>query len=103
MGPEVDTELNDRSCTDFYNYFLLDRGLQDVVRKDNPEVDTFGYCSRAWIFALLLFMGILMIFALIAFVLLVVGLIIRFREDRGYDPIELEVRAQGSRFGDYDY
>jgi len=42
-------------CTKYYNYFRFDPQIRDNDRFDNPEVTTFGYCSRAWVVALYLF------------------------------------------------
>eukprot|EP01012_Entosiphon_sulcatum_P009052 TRINITY_DN14_c1_g1_i1.p1 TRINITY_DN14_c1_g1~~TRINITY_DN14_c1_g1_i1.p1 ORF type:complete len:687 (+),score=131.05 TRINITY_DN14_c1_g1_i1:903-2963(+) len=90
-----------RYCTDFYDFFRNDPALRDTERHDNPLVVTFGYCSRAWTYALLMFEGITLIWTGVLFFLAVISLVLRFKDDRGYDPIELEVRGQGSKIGSY--
>jgi len=80
-----------QTCTTFYDYFILDRDLLDGWRIDNPEIVTFGYCSRAYVIALLYFEAFVALFVLLQFVLSMLALIVRFRKQR-FDPIELEVR-----------
>eukprot|EP01012_Entosiphon_sulcatum_P045892 TRINITY_DN613_c0_g1_i1.p1 TRINITY_DN613_c0_g1~~TRINITY_DN613_c0_g1_i1.p1 ORF type:complete len:735 (-),score=150.86 TRINITY_DN613_c0_g1_i1:53-2230(-) len=83
-----------RYCTNYYNYFLPDPALHDYDRWDNPQVPTFGYCARSWIFALLIIEGFLLMLTLVNFVVSLLALILRFKEDQAFDPIELEVRGQ---------
>jgi len=91
-------------CTNYYDYFMIDPAMRDYDRYDNPIVKTFGYCSRGWITALLIFEGILLILTLVAFALVTMALILRLKEDHGYDPIELEVRGTGTAaLGDLGY
>lgn len=80
-----------QACTTFYDYFFLDTNLLDIGRTDNPEIVTFGYCSRAYVIALLYFEAFVALFVLLQFVLAMLALIVRFRKTR-FDPIELEVR-----------
>jgi len=81
-----------RRCVRFYNYFVVDPALYDFARIDNPEIVTFGYCSRAWIIGLLYIEGLIILFLLVTFILAVLALIVRFRKLR-FEPIELEVRG----------
>jgi cell division protein FtsW (lipid II flippase) len=80
-------------CVIYYGYFILDPLLQDENRFNNPEVTTFGYCTRGWITALLVLAGVLWASLVFLFALLVLALILRFRKDRSA-PIELEVRPE---------
>lgn len=80
-------------CVRYYNYFLYDPLLQDQTRFNNPNVPTFGYCTRGWITALLVLAGVLWASLVFLFALLVLALILRFRKDRSA-PIELEVRPE---------
>jgi hypothetical protein len=81
-----------RRCITFYNYFVVDPQLYDFARIDNPEIVTFGYCSRAWIIGQIYIEGLIILFLLVTFILAVLALIVRFRKLR-FDPIELEVRG----------
>jgi len=81
-------------CTNYYDYFLLDPQIRDVDRFDNAIVTTFGYCDRGWVTGLLILEGFLILFTLCNFVIACLALILRIKEDQGYDPIELEVRGQ---------
>jgi hypothetical protein len=80
------------ACTTFYDYFRSDLALVDLDRSDFRERTTFGYCSRAFIIALLFFEGFVAIFVLLQLVIAMLALIVRFRKQR-FDPIELEVMA----------
>eukprot|EP00998_Keelungia_sp_KM082_P000431 NODE_10504_length_485_cov_35.229050_g10481_i0.p2 GENE.NODE_10504_length_485_cov_35.229050_g10481_i0~~NODE_10504_length_485_cov_35.229050_g10481_i0.p2 ORF type:complete len:119 (-),score=44.92 NODE_10504_length_485_cov_35.229050_g10481_i0:128-457(-) len=75
-------------CTTFYDYFRLDQQLLDN-RFDNPQVTTFGYCSRGWTIAVTLFGAVLLATLVFLFLLALLGLISRFTKQ----PIELEVVA----------
>jgi hypothetical protein len=81
-----------RYCTGFYNYFGLDPQLQDLDRNDNPHVYTFGYCSRGWTLALLVFAAILAILVVLLFVLAILARLLRFKRIEEFEPIELELR-----------
>jgi len=94
MYHDIPNVLAFQYCSNYYNYFMFDPARRDVVRNDNPAVPAFGYCSRSWVFALLMFEGFLLLLTLVNFIVSVLALILRFKEDRGYDPIELEVRGQ---------
>eukprot|EP00999_Lentomonas_sp_LEN2_P003109 NODE_95_length_2339_cov_140.324593_g74_i0.p1 GENE.NODE_95_length_2339_cov_140.324593_g74_i0~~NODE_95_length_2339_cov_140.324593_g74_i0.p1 ORF type:complete len:725 (+),score=202.27 NODE_95_length_2339_cov_140.324593_g74_i0:58-2232(+) len=87
------------SCTKFYDYFMLDTQLTSYGY-DNPMDTTFGLCSRSWTLFLLFVAGFLVIFLLLAFILSMLALIVRFRKQR-FEPIELEVR--GVQPGDEDF
>jgi hypothetical protein len=65
-----------RYCTNYYRYFRFDPQLRDA-RIDNPEVTTFGYCSRAWVLALYLFEAAAMNLAILQFFLALLCLAIR--------------------------
>jgi hypothetical protein len=81
-----------RYCVGFYDYFLLDQQLQDLDRQDNPHVFTFGYCSRGWTLALLVFSAILAILVVLLFVLAILARLLRFKRIEDFEPIELELR-----------
>jgi hypothetical protein len=68
-------------CTNFYDYFLLDPTLRDVERYDNSAISTFGYCSRGWSTALMIFSFFLMTGLLIQIILVLLGLFFRFHSD----------------------
>jgi hypothetical protein len=93
MWRSLDSVLNKRYCTSWYDYFAIDFQLRDDDRHYNPSVVTYGYCSRGWVTALLIFEGLVLILTLLQFVLSLVALVLRFAEERSYDPIELEVRG----------
>jgi hypothetical protein len=80
------------ACTTFYDYFRTDLTLLDLDRRDFVQRNTFGYCSRAFVIALLFFEGFVAIFVLLQLVIAMLALIVRFRKQR-FDPIELEVMA----------
>eukprot|EP00996_Jenningsia_fusiforme_P002921 NODE_372_length_2345_cov_328.465592_g347_i0.p1 GENE.NODE_372_length_2345_cov_328.465592_g347_i0~~NODE_372_length_2345_cov_328.465592_g347_i0.p1 ORF type:complete len:732 (-),score=115.30 NODE_372_length_2345_cov_328.465592_g347_i0:95-2290(-) len=82
-----------RYCTSFYDYFSVDFQLRDYNRDYNPDRVTFGYCSRGWVTALLIFQALVLMLTLVQFVLTMIALILRFAEERSFDPIELEVRG----------
>lgn len=84
--------LQTRACVTFYDYFVVDQSLLDLDRRDLAENTTFGYCSRAYVIALLFFEGIASIFVLLQFVVALLAIIVRFRKQK-FDPIELEVMA----------
>eukprot|EP01004_Peranema_trichophorum_P007635 NODE_640_length_2511_cov_107.408710_g422_i1.p1 GENE.NODE_640_length_2511_cov_107.408710_g422_i1~~NODE_640_length_2511_cov_107.408710_g422_i1.p1 ORF type:complete len:241 (+),score=34.26 NODE_640_length_2511_cov_107.408710_g422_i1:1693-2415(+) len=82
--------VEDNYCTSFYDWFKLDPLLRDLDRMDNPEITTFGYCSRGWTNALWFFAGLAMIGTIIQFILDLLGLFFRFHHDK----IELEVHEE---------
>jgi len=84
--------LSIASCTTFYDYFTVDQSLLDLDRRDLKENVTFGYCSRAYIIALLFFEGFASIFVLLQLIVALLAIIVRFRKQK-FDPIELEVMA----------
>jgi hypothetical protein len=90
--PSVNGIRAQQYCTNFYGYFAYDPALYDY-RYTNPAKPTFGYCGDGWITALLIFEGIVLLLALVQFVLALIAFILRFKEERSYDPIELEVRG----------
>eukprot|EP00997_Jenningsia_sp_PLL12_P010585 NODE_7899_length_433_cov_367.606771_g7040_i0.p1 GENE.NODE_7899_length_433_cov_367.606771_g7040_i0~~NODE_7899_length_433_cov_367.606771_g7040_i0.p1 ORF type:complete len:78 (+),score=15.92 NODE_7899_length_433_cov_367.606771_g7040_i0:42-275(+) len=67
--------------------------MGDRERYQNVDRLTFGYCSRGWVTALLVFEGLVLILTMFQFVLALVAFILRFREERSSEPIELEVRG----------
>lgn len=78
-------------CTTYFNYFQFDSGLRDLQRFDNPYVNTFGYCSRAFVTALLLLGGGLMAGLLVQLVLVMFGVFFRFIESTSNMEVQLEV------------
>jgi hypothetical protein len=66
-------------CTNYYDYFLYDSNLRDLARYDNPEILTFGYCSRGWVTALIFFGFCVMFGVLIQLILSLVAVFFRFR------------------------
>jgi hypothetical protein len=64
------------NCVKYYRYFAWDPNVRDT-RFDNPEVTTFGYCSRAWTVALYLFEGAVLDLVLLQMVLQILCLISR--------------------------
>jgi hypothetical protein len=80
-------------CATYYDYFMKDPQLQDF-RRDNIKVPSFGYCGHGWITALYIFEGFTLMLTLIQFVLDLIAYILRFKEQRSYEPIELEVRGE---------
>jgi hypothetical protein len=85
---------DNRFCVRYYDYFAFDYNVQDFLRFDNPVVTTFGYCSRGWTFALLMFTGFMIIFLILTLALLLMVALQRWRKDI-YEPIELEIRDAG--------
>eukprot|EP00997_Jenningsia_sp_PLL12_P002718 NODE_147_length_2365_cov_63.015544_g128_i0.p1 GENE.NODE_147_length_2365_cov_63.015544_g128_i0~~NODE_147_length_2365_cov_63.015544_g128_i0.p1 ORF type:complete len:543 (+),score=141.36 NODE_147_length_2365_cov_63.015544_g128_i0:536-2164(+) len=77
-------------CTNFYDWFKYDTMLRDLDRWDNPEITTFGYCSRGWVTALLFFAGFAIICVMLQLVLDLLGLFFRFHHDK----VELEVHEE---------
>eukprot|EP00995_Heteronema_vittatum_P008667 NODE_38_length_2346_cov_874.875490_g33_i0.p1 GENE.NODE_38_length_2346_cov_874.875490_g33_i0~~NODE_38_length_2346_cov_874.875490_g33_i0.p1 ORF type:complete len:745 (-),score=260.26 NODE_38_length_2346_cov_874.875490_g33_i0:112-2241(-) len=67
-----------RSCTQYYDWFELDAQARDVDRVDNPEILTFGYCTRGWVTALLFFAGFAMIGLLVQATVTLLGCFFRF-------------------------
>lgn len=81
-----------RYCTTWYDYFAIDSQMVDE-RWYNMDRVTYGYCSRGWVTALLIFEMLVLLLTLVQFVLCFIALILRFAEERSLDPIELEVHA----------
>jgi len=48
-------DRNRTECTGFYDYFQQDPNIHDFERQLNPTKTTFGFCTRAWMTALLIF------------------------------------------------
>jgi hypothetical protein len=86
------TQVNDIEnwCVDFYDYFRYDATLRDEQRLHNPVVTTFGYCSRGWVFALLIMEGFITLSLFLLLLLGLIALVLRFRK-MAFDPIELEI------------
>jgi hypothetical protein len=86
------SQVNDATnwCVNFYNYFRYDPALRDGQRLHNPVVTTFGYCSRGWVFALLIMEGFITICLFLLLLLGLLALLLRFRK-MAFDPIELEI------------
>jgi cell division protein FtsW (lipid II flippase) len=85
-------DVQDRQyCTRYYKYFLFDPQIRDSDRFDNPEVTTFGYCSRAWVVALYLFEAAAMNLMIVQFFLALLSLAIRFHKSHHRDPMQAEV------------
>jgi hypothetical protein len=90
--PNLPTIQAQRYCSEYYDYFSYDPQMYDY-RRTNPAKLTFGYCGDGWITALLIFEGIVLMLVLVQFVLDLIAFVLRFKEERSYDPIELEVRG----------
>lgn len=90
----VDTSF----CTNFYDYFNLDRVARDTTRFDNPDINTFGYCKRGWIAFLLIFEGILIVAFVLLFVVSLISLLLRFRKAVNLAPITLEILKEDAPF-----
>jgi len=88
----------ERNCVNWYNgYFQFDPELRDIDRRDNPFSQTFGYCRRGYLAALMYF-GIIAAAILVGMlVLALIMLVLRFRKEF-YDVIELttEVHDDGA-------
>jgi len=80
-------------CTTYYNYFQWDPQLHDTQRVENPQVTTFGYCSRAWATALYLFTAAIMDLVILQLIVDILALIVRFQAT-SYVPIALETGKQ---------
>jgi hypothetical protein len=85
----VDQARMQRWCTTFYDYFAFDPILRDFERRDNPQVFTFGYCSRAFGNALLLLSGGVMAGVLIQLILSLLGIFFRFHHERSVVALEV--------------
>lgn len=79
-------------CVNYYNYFNKDPNLEDF-RRDNMSVPSFGYCGHGWITALYIFEGITIILTLLQFLLDLIALILRYKEERTEEFIRLEPEA----------
>lgn len=93
MFKSVGDVQTNQYCQKFYQYFTFDPLVRDFDRFDNPEVTTFGYCSRAWVVALFLFEGAILMLLLVQFVLDMLALIVRFKAP-SFDPVQLEVQGK---------
>eukprot|EP00998_Keelungia_sp_KM082_P007381 NODE_357_length_2045_cov_312.728363_g351_i0.p1 GENE.NODE_357_length_2045_cov_312.728363_g351_i0~~NODE_357_length_2045_cov_312.728363_g351_i0.p1 ORF type:complete len:649 (+),score=174.67 NODE_357_length_2045_cov_312.728363_g351_i0:259-1947(+) len=88
-------EGDENQCVRFYEkYFRLDTNLQDTQRFDNPAVQTFGYCSRGWTLAVLIFSGVVFVIMLLLFLLSLIALLLRFRPKGAPAPVELAIVQQ---------
>jgi hypothetical protein len=68
------------TCWDFYdNYFRFDPLIRDHARIDERNNPSFGYCSRGWVSALLVFDGVIIIAVMAQIVLDIIALLIRGR------------------------
>jgi len=89
MMPNLNTFVQQQYCANYYNYFMKDPQLMDF-RRDNIAVPSFGYCSHGWITALYIFEGIALILTLTQFILDLIALILRYKEERSEEFIRLE-------------
>eukprot|EP01001_Neometanema_parovale_P006131 NODE_250_length_2832_cov_214.312661_g234_i0.p1 GENE.NODE_250_length_2832_cov_214.312661_g234_i0~~NODE_250_length_2832_cov_214.312661_g234_i0.p1 ORF type:complete len:908 (-),score=288.60 NODE_250_length_2832_cov_214.312661_g234_i0:108-2801(-) len=62
-------ERNRTECTGFYDFFMHDPNVHDFARFRNPQKMTFGFCTRAWNAALLIF-SIVSLFSILILLLL---------------------------------
>jgi len=68
------------TCWDFYaNYFRFDPMIRDITRFDEPNNPSFGYCSRGWVSALLVFDGVIIVAIVVQILLSIITLLIRGR------------------------
>ena len=81
-------------CYHWYDYFKYDPALRDVDRVDNPEITMFGYCSRGWVTALMIFSYFVMTGVLVQLVLSLLGVFIRFRRDSITELEAIEKEAE---------
>jgi len=82
-----------RDCTRHYDYFTIDNNARDYLRLENPEVRTFGYCSREWISTLMIFAGFLVVTELLL-LLLVIFSLVKLIGVKPEEVVQLEVRAE---------
>jgi hypothetical protein len=80
------------NCVDFYDFFLYDPMHRDQ-RVHNPENFTFGYCSRGYITALIIF-AIALYVVLLLLLLLAVFSLVKKLGIKAVEPIELEVAME---------
>lgn len=77
----VDLTATQQYCSNFYDYFVFDPNLRDLDRYDNGAITMFGYCSRGWVTALLMFSYFVMLGVLVQLVLSLLGLFYRFHTE----------------------
>jgi hypothetical protein len=51
-------------CIQYYDYFQHDIRVLDLVRNDNPEVHTFGFCSQGYLLAILILAALIVMVGL---------------------------------------
>eukprot|EP00996_Jenningsia_fusiforme_P002698 NODE_351_length_2401_cov_137.179422_g326_i0.p1 GENE.NODE_351_length_2401_cov_137.179422_g326_i0~~NODE_351_length_2401_cov_137.179422_g326_i0.p1 ORF type:complete len:769 (+),score=113.75 NODE_351_length_2401_cov_137.179422_g326_i0:49-2355(+) len=67
----LNLERTPSECTSFYDFFQNDLDAHDFVRRFNPARTTYGYCSRAWLGAILIF-ALLCLVAILTLLLLTI-------------------------------
>jgi len=80
---------NDR-CTYYYQWFVQDNTLRDFERYDNPAQLSWGFCSRAWVTALMIFALMLYVLLLLLLLLAIFSLVKKLGI-KDVEPIELEI------------
>jgi len=77
-------------CVDFYDFFMFDEAVRDTERIDNPLIQTYGYCSRAWIVTLLVMTALLYALQFLLLLLAIFSLAKKWGR-KPSEPIQLEV------------
>jgi hypothetical protein len=77
----VDLTNQQAFCSTFYDYFIFDPNMRDLDRFDNGQITMFGYCSRGWVTAQLIFSYFVMMGVLIQLILSLIGVFIRFHKN----------------------
>eukprot|EP01003_Olkasia_polycarbonata_P000589 NODE_1122_length_602_cov_283.584087_g1048_i0.p1 GENE.NODE_1122_length_602_cov_283.584087_g1048_i0~~NODE_1122_length_602_cov_283.584087_g1048_i0.p1 ORF type:complete len:138 (-),score=48.86 NODE_1122_length_602_cov_283.584087_g1048_i0:188-580(-) len=92
-------DRNRQDCVDFYDFFMFDNNVRDYERCANPKMTTFGYCSRAWLTALYIFAGLLIIAALVMLMLAIFSFTKKLWVKTGDDVVQVEVRPVDVPYG----
>eukprot|EP00995_Heteronema_vittatum_P004493 NODE_16_length_2791_cov_484.680890_g13_i0.p1 GENE.NODE_16_length_2791_cov_484.680890_g13_i0~~NODE_16_length_2791_cov_484.680890_g13_i0.p1 ORF type:complete len:479 (-),score=242.61 NODE_16_length_2791_cov_484.680890_g13_i0:229-1665(-) len=79
-------------CTGFYDFFMHDPYIHDFARFRNPNRMTFGYCTRAWMTALLIFACIDLVALLVLLMLAIFSLTKKLMPKAATDDLTFEVR-----------
>eukprot|EP00998_Keelungia_sp_KM082_P009590 NODE_576_length_1793_cov_68.017407_g567_i0.p1 GENE.NODE_576_length_1793_cov_68.017407_g567_i0~~NODE_576_length_1793_cov_68.017407_g567_i0.p1 ORF type:complete len:467 (+),score=122.83 NODE_576_length_1793_cov_68.017407_g567_i0:176-1576(+) len=79
-------------CTNFYDFFQFDNQVRDVDRIENRAIETYGYCSRAWLTTLLLFAAVVVLLLLVILLLAIFSYAKKIiKLDVEEPPVELEI------------
>lgn len=87
-------------CVSFYDWFKFDTNARDFVRMQNPAKTTFGYCTRAWLSTLVIFLIFIVLLTLVLFSLSMMSLVKKLAPPRGDDVIQLEVKRGADVYAD---